>query len=162
MKINYTVVKRSFHYLFVVAIALYLVTLSACKDKPDPDPTPEPEEPTQAEKVVSILTGGNATWPLTSVTIDGENGAELFKDFSIKFTATGYTTTGTTPVWKRTGTWTFTNDDATAFKREDNVVVTITSISETQLKLSLNWTETTHEGGRVQSLAGKHEFILSK
>lgn len=142
--------------LVVAASLSTLLTFSACKSGEDPQP-----EPTQAEIVTGILT--KSKWPLTSVTVEGENAIDLFKDFSITFSATGYTTSGTTPVWARTGTWTFVDaTTANKFKREDNVEVTIESISESQLKLTLTWDKTTYAGGRSNSLKGKHEFVLSK
>lgn len=140
-------------------IGLALLQLSACgKD----DPPPAPPEPTEAERVTSLLTSGTGRWPLTSVTVEGENAAEIFKDFSITFTNTGYTTTGTTPVWKRSGTWTFTDASATKFRRDDNVEVTIESINETSLKLVLFWEQELTEPGRTNALRGRHEFTLTK
>ncbi len=141
--------------LFLAGVSL--LQLSSCgKD----DPPPAPPEPTEAERVTALLTAGN--WPLTSVTVEGENAAEIFKDFSITFTNTGYTTTGTTPVWKRSGTWAFTDATATKFRRDDNVEVTIESINETSLKLVLFWEQEITEPGRTNALRGRHEFTLTK
>ncbi len=144
---------------FSLALAsISFVQLSSC-GKDDPPPPPEP---TEAERVTSLLTSGTGRWPLTSVTVEGENAAEIFEDFSITFTNTGYTTTGTTPVWKRSGTWSFTDATATKFKRDDNVEVTIESINETSLKLVLFWEQEIAEPGRTTALRGRHEFTLNK
>ncbi len=153
------VLKNALVALLAAGILLLLTTLTACKDDPEPPPAPEP---TEAEKVTNILTGGTGRWPLTSVVVEGENAAELFKDFSITFTSTAFTTTGTTPVWPRNGTWSFTDATATKFKRNDNVEVTIESISDTQLKLTLFWEQERVEPGRTTALRGRHEFVLSK
>ncbi len=132
-----------------------------------PDTPPKTESELRAE----IMAGGTGNWTPptgTPVTVNGLAVPELFEDFSIKFTSTGtggtYTTTGTTPVWARSGTWTFVGDDGLKFKREDNLEVTITDITQTSLKLSLEWDETTFSErvGGSKSLAGTTVFTLSK
>ena len=140
---------------FFVYLTLVVSLVSCGKD----DPAVEPE-PTEQERITTLLT--TASWPLTSVVVEGENAAELFKDFSLTFTATGYTTTGTTPVWARSGTWTFTDATAKKIKRDDNVEVTIESVDEKTLKLSLVWDRQITEGGRSKALRGKHEFTLTR
>jgi hypothetical protein len=150
--------KNGLSALTATGLLVAFTTLTACKSDPEP-PAPEP---TEAEKITAILTGGTGRWSLASVVVEGENAAELFKDFSITFTSTNYTTTGTTPVWKRSGTWSFTDATATKFKRDDNVEVTIESISDTQLKLTLIQAQQVTEGGRSTALRGKHEFVMNK
>lgn len=150
--------EKSLKYLLIVAIAV----LGACGGS---DPEPEPE-PTEQEKVTALLTGGTGKWNPAAVsnwvTVDGVNASELFENFTITFTATGYTTTGTTPVWPRNGTWKFKDANATVLIREsDNKEVTIQSVNETTLRISLVWDETTY-GGRNTSIGGTHEFTLSK
>lgn len=142
----------------VLALALF----SACGGS-DPKPTP-----TEAEKVTAMLTGnGTATWKpaaTAGVLVDGVDvTTDLFSGFSITFQEKTFTTTGTSPVWLRQDTWTFKDESAKVIIRgQDNKEITITEISETQLKLTLEWTQTTHSGGRAGSLKGKHEFILNK
>lgn len=141
------------------------VLITACGGDDGPGTPP----PTEAELRTEILTAGTGKWNIPAAgavtigeganTIDATN---LFENFSITFTQTGYTTTGDTPVWARSGTWSFTNDAGTVFKREDNVEVTIIEISKTAMKLSLQWNQTTYEDGRSNSLAGKHVFTFLK
>jgi hypothetical protein len=139
-----------------IVLSAVLVALPACKD----DPQPPPPEPTQKEITTALLTKG--TWPLTSIVVEGEDASALFTGFSLTFTNTGYTTTGTTPVWARSGTWSFTDDTATKFKRDDNIEVTITSVDDKTLKLTLFWDKQTTQGGRTNSIPGRHDFILTK
>ena len=142
----------------MIAVAVTLIA-SACRGD---DPAPV----SQTEKVSQLLTANGGTWtPAASlgVTIDGVDVTnELFSGFSITFMNDTYTTTGTSPVWPSEDTWTFRDDAATNIVRgEDQKEVTITEISATRLKLTLEWPETTY-GGRKSSLKGKHEFILNK
>ena len=127
----------------------------------------DPPQQTEKERVTELLTGNGQAWKVTTtarVTVDGVDVTDdLFQGFSITFTPTSYTTSGTTPVWPRQDTWQFKDDNATTIVRgSDGKEVTLTAVSETQLKLTLEWTETTYEGGRKRSLAGKHEFTLAK
>jgi hypothetical protein len=143
--------------LFVVLLLTFSVS---CK-KDDPGP-----ELTESEKVVALLTSNGGTWKPSAlsnwVMVEGVNVTDLFKDFTISFTATGYTTTGTTPVWPRSGTWHLKDDAAKILIRDsDSKEVTIENISETTLRITLTWDQTTY-GGRSTSISGKHEFNLTK
>jgi hypothetical protein len=136
-----------------------LLFFSNCKKKDDPEP-----EPTEEERVTALLTAGQ--WaPATGnwVVVDGVSVVELFADFKISFTNTGYTTTGTSPVWPQTGTWKFKTGSTKIFIRDaDQVEVTIETLDEKNLKLSLFWDKETTKPGRTSSIKGKHEFTLTK
>lgn len=146
----------------IAVLALfYIFTLTSCK-KDDPKPAL-----TEAQKVTQVLTSNGGTWsPSASnaITVGGiDVTQDLFANFSITFSANTFTTTGTTPVWLREDTWQF--KDATAnviIRGQDGKEITITEISDNQLKLSLTWDQTTYEGGRAKSLAGTYDFILNK
>ncbi len=153
-------IRITFLCLFTFAL------LTNCKD----DGPGEPPK-TEAELRAEIMAGGTGKWTPTSgnpVTVNDLAVPELFTDFTITFTSTGtggsYTTTGTTPVWPRSGTWTFADEEGLTFTRDDGMEITIVEITETGLKLSLEWTETTYEDptARAQSLAGTTVFTLSK
>lgn len=131
-------------------------------------PDPEPKtEPTQREIVIEKMTSGTGTWAPggnSGITVEGVDVTEtLFPGFTIKFESSDrFTTTGTTPVWLRSDTWNL-NDAGTAFVRgQDNKTVTISNLSDTQIKLTLEWDDTTYGDGRKRSLKGTHEFILGK
>lgn len=151
---------KSFRSLSYSLFFFALLLLNGCGGS---DPAPEL---TPREKATQLLTSGTGKWnpaPLTNwVMVEGVNVSELFKDFTISFTATGYTTTGTTPVWPRSGTWTFKDDAAKIFIRDsDKKEVTIETLDEKTLRITLTWDLTTY-GGRTQAIAGKHEFNLTK
>lgn len=132
------------------------------------DDDPKTQEPTEKEKVTELLVAGGQSWQPSSssrITVEGVDVTdEYFEGFSIKFGTNTFTTTGTTPVWLRSDTWEFTDDNATAFIRgQDEKVVTITNISESELNLTLEWDSTTYaEGGRIRSTPGTYVFTLSK
>ena len=143
---------------FSMLVILCILGVSGCGDDP---------KPTQAQKVTKLLTASGGTWSSSgnsSVTIDGvEVGNELFAGFSITFSDGSFTTTGTSPVWFRQDTWTFKDKSADVIIRgQDGKEVTISSISKTDLTLTLSWEETTYAGGRKKFLAGTHTFTLSK
>lgn len=130
---------------------------TGCK-KDDPGPT-------KVQQVTTLLMSAVSGWQPTSVTVDGvEVQDDLFSGFSIKFNETTLTTTGTTPVWKRQDTWTFKDENADVIIRgNDGKEVAIKSVSESELKLTLEWDETTTvEEGRQYALKGTHEFTLRK
>lgn len=132
--------------------------VAGCKDK-DKDPAP-----TEAQRVTALLMAATSGWQPAMVTVDGVDVTDdLFAGFSITFQESTLSTTGTTPVWEHQDTWTFKDESATAIVRgSDGKEVSIISISDTQLKLRLEWDETTYEPGRKASLKGIHEFTLNK
>jgi hypothetical protein len=139
-----------------ISTALVLVVLSllfGCKHDP---------KPTTVQKVTKMLTSG--TWNPAIITVDGVDvSSDLFAGFSIAFSESTFTTTGTSPVWLRQDTWRFKDENATIIIRnQDNKEIAITNISETQLTFTLEWDQTTYENGRERSLAGKYEFQFNK
>ncbi len=145
-------------------IILSLVSLSlimGCKGGDDPVPL------TEEQKLTTLLTAGNGTWtPPTvgGVLVEGDDvTADLFEGFSIKFFADGtLTTTGTSPVWERTDTWSFKDETATIMLRgQDDKQIQFQKVSDTEVKLTLEWDQTT-TGGRSKSIEGTHVFILKK
>lgn len=154
MNVN-TILEKS-RYMLVIILAL---GLCACGGD-------EPEPLSESEKVTDLLVSGSGAWTPTSsggVTVDGVDVTnELFAGFTITFLEGTYTTTGTSPVWPAQDTWRFKDETAKVIIRGlDEKEVTITEISASRLKLTLEWSETTY-GGRKSSLKGKHEFTLDK
>ena len=146
-----------------IAALLVLVCfglLTGCK-KDDPTPVK-----TEADIVTEMLVAEGSAWSPVTVTVDGVDvTSALFDGFSIKFSETTFTTTGTSPVWLRQDTWSFKDETATVMIRgQDDKELTIQDISDTQLRLTLEWDKTTTDAdeGRAASLKGKHEFILNK
>lgn len=148
-------IKTLSNFLAGIAILLSSVTFSNCGGGGDPEPTQ-----TEAEKTRATLT--NSAWKIQTSTVDGADQMTLFKNFTITFTTAGFTTTNGGAVWPATGTWSFVDDTAKSFKRDDGTVVAIDNITETGLTLSLNWTKTTFGGGRATSISGKNVFVFGK
>jgi hypothetical protein len=153
----------AFMLCLTALVVLLTLTLNRCG--------PPVEPPTDLEKYKTLLTGGK--WSPSSATnwvvVNGVDVSELFKDFTITFTATGYTTTGTTPVWPRTDTWKFKTEASVkqgvaniVIRNSDGSEVTIESLDEKAMKVTLFWNKETTEGGRSTSIIGKHEFTFSK
>ena len=137
-----------------VATALLMTSmllLLNCKGK---DP-----EPSATDKVKAQLT--SSTWTLQKVTVDDVDQTSAYSGMTIKFTETTYTTTKGGLVWPASGTWAFTDDTATAFKRDDGVEVK-TAATDTSLTLTLTWAKTTLGSGRVESTKGVHIFTFKK
>ena len=126
-----------------------MIVVSCGNDKNDAIPD------TQA-----LLTSG--TWKMKTVTIDGVNKNDLYTNFTVSFTATGFSAINGAPVWPASGTWTFVSSDQKAFIRDDGTVVTLVDISESELTLKLTWAKTTLGSGRVVSIQGIHTFVFSK
>jgi hypothetical protein len=134
------------------ATLIILILLSGCSGG---DPTVSKQD-----EVKSKLT--SPTWKMQSVIVDGTDQSGVYKDLSLKFSATGFTSTNGGAVWPASGTWAFTNENATAVKRDDGLEVQLLEVSETSLKLALLWSKTTLGHGRSKSVSGQHEFTFAK
>lgn len=136
--------------LFLAIGLISLFGIQSCK-KDDPKPTEVAQN--------QLIGDGNKTWKIQSVAVDGIDQTALFAAMTIKFSSTGYTTSGGGVVWPTPGTWNFVDDTATGFFRGDGIQVQLI-VSETSLKLSLPWTLATFGGGRASSIAGAHVFTF--
>ncbi len=136
---------------FIVAVGL-LLTFAGCKNN---------DEPTPLERITSMLTSAEA-WQNPEVTVDGVDYSDLYKDLSITFSKSEYTTVGGAPIWATSGKWKFLNEEGTLLKLDDTREVEINSISDDILELSFQWEENTFEPGRINSVKGKQKFKLKK
>lgn len=133
------------------AMLLVIISLAytAC-DGNDPDPK---------DNVLKQLTG---SWHISRVTVDGMDHTDLFDDFNLVIGTRQFSATNGEPVWPASGTWSFADDQANTFTRDDGIVVTIGSVSNARLSLSLMWTKTTIGAGRARSVSGAHVFEFVK
>jgi hypothetical protein len=142
-------------YLIYMLTASLLISVSSlvssCKD----------DEPGVVEKNKKLLTSG--TWTISNVTVDGANENDLFTGFTLAFNNDGsFVTTNGTPVWSNSGAWQFSDGTGKTLTRDDDVVVSITTLTETALTLTLSWDKTTLGNGRTRSVSGAHIFEFSK
>jgi hypothetical protein len=113
----------------------------------------------ETERVKGILKG---SWKVQSVSVDGTDQTALYKNLTLSFTDTGFTTTNGANVWPASGTWSFTNDTGKSMLRSDGTTITITEATATKLVLAFNWANKTIGPGRVESVSGAHVFTFSK
>jgi hypothetical protein len=142
---------------FAIAMLLLLsiiVTLffPGC-DRDDP--------PTKQEQIVEKLTSAEA-WQSPTVTIDGVDYSDLYKDLQINFTKDTYTSSGGAPVWAPSGTWAFLNKESNLMLLDGVTEVSINSISNDLLELTLYWSKDTFDPGRKRSVKGNHKYVLKK
>jgi hypothetical protein len=135
----------------VLILAILLLSMAGCKK----------DTPLTAQETVTAMLTSTEAWQEPSVTVDGVDYSDLYKNFQIKFDESVYTSSGGAPVWAAAGTWVFINEEATLMKldgtREVEIIVT-----DEFLELSFQWEENTFEPGRVNSVKGKQKFKLKK
>lgn len=139
-----------FSVLAVVAISL----LSNCSSSTDAPALSKQDE------VKALLTA--SAWKVNTVSVDGTDRTVTYKDLGLTFTNTSFTSVNGAAIWPASGTWTFTSTAATAFTRDDGLVVTLQEVTATSLKLALTWNKTTLGPGRAESVSGAHVFSFRK
>lgn len=137
--------------LLVSVCLISILVFASCK-----------KEDTLSAKDETLIKLIAAPWADAVVTVDGVDYSDLYKDFSITFTESAYTTVDGAPVWAASGTWKFLNEEATLLKLDDIREVEINSLSDDILELTFQWDENTFEPGRVNSVKGKQKFKLKK
>ncbi len=148
--LNSIAIRFTFSILAVVVIG----SLSNCKNSDDP------ALPSKQEQVSAILTA--SAWKVNTVSVDGVDKTNIYKDLGLTFTNTSFSSVSGAAIWPASGTWTFTSTAATAFTRDDGLVVTINEATETSLKLALTWNKTTLSPGKTGSASGAHVFSFRK
>ena len=146
---------KTFTNMLALAVVVSVLVLSGCGKGDEPGPGDS-----ESQRISKLLASG--IWQMKSVTVDGTPQTEHFDGLTLSFTATGFTATFGDPVWPATGRWTFSDGTATSFTRNDDVVVSISNISETSLMLSLKWDKNTFGPGKASSIAGTYVFIFGK
>ena len=135
----------------VLALVIFLLSIAGCKK----------DDPLTAQETVTVMLTSAEAWQEPSVTIDGVDYSDLYKNFKIKFDQSTYTSSGGAPVWALSGTWIFINEEATVMKLDGTREIEI-SITDDFLELTFQWTEDTFEPGRINSVKGKQKFKLKK
>jgi hypothetical protein len=136
--------------ILVVIAIVSAWQLSSCKG--DDDPT--------AQEVIKAKLIGS-TWNVQSVKVDGIDKTSVFTGLTITFDESNFTTTHGGAVWPASGTWTFIADNGSKVKRDDGTEISV-DITETTLKLTFEWAETTLGSGRSSSVKGKNVFTLTQ
>jgi hypothetical protein len=153
MKLTYnfpTIIRSIIAIAFLVACSQFMNCGSGGGDDPAP-------EKTAAELTTAKLTA--SPWKVGSVTVDG---VDQFKNFTITFSGTNFTTTNGGVVWPASSNWGFTDDNATGFSRSDGITVQLQEITDTSLKMSMAWSKNTLGTGRIESVKGQHVFTMGK
>jgi hypothetical protein len=134
--------------IFALFLFILTVTIDSCKK----------DLPNVLDVNRQLLT--TRTWEINTVTVDGVEKTAAFAGLTLSFQDGSYSTSHGTVVWPASGTWTFKDDSGSLILRNDNIEITITSITARQLVLELVWNKNTLGSGRVGSIAGKHVFTF--
>ncbi|MFM7430564.1 MAG: hypothetical protein ACKO1F_11765 [Flammeovirgaceae bacterium] len=134
-----------------IALISLSINFSGCSDD---------KKPSRQKEVTAALTSG--VWKVSTVTVDGVDKTSTYKDLTLTFTGNSFSSTNGGLIWPTSGTYTFTDANASALKRNDNLEVQIQEATTSSLKLGLNWAKTTFGPGRIESLGGAHVFTFSK
>lgn len=133
--------------LVIAVMAMIMAVLSAC-DKHEREP--------EAIRVTKLLT--SVTWEIQRVTADGVDVTGSYANLTVQFTDASFTSTNGEPVWPASGTWTFADNTAKVIVRDEDVAMTIETITNTELVLTLPWDHSTFGPGRARSVEGNYRF----
>lgn len=117
------------------------------------------EEPAPSDAVLSKLK--SKTWNVSSVQVDGVDQTTLFAGMTLTFTVKDYQVNPANAIWPASGTWQFTDKEGTVITRNDGLEITVAEITESSLKLSLQWSKNTFGAGRIASVSGQHLFTFN-
>lgn len=133
-------------------LIICLLSFQAC----DKDETPT------AQQLVTEKLLAAAAWQAPVVTVDGVDRSDVYKDLSITFRESTFSTVAGAPIWPAEGPWHFIDDEATRIQISDKFEAELNSVDDEFLELSLTWESDTFESGRKTSVKGKHKIKLKK
>jgi hypothetical protein len=136
------------NHKFISALCLFILTSALYSCKPD-----LPDLPGVSDVNKQLLT--TRTWEINTVTVDGLEKTSSFAGLTLSFQDGSYSTTHSTVVWPAAGTWTFKDKSGLLILRDDNIEITITSITARQLVLEFVWNKNT-----PGSIPGTHVFTF--
>jgi hypothetical protein len=123
----------------------------------------KPDQPVSEKELhQALISSGNGQWFLENLTVDGMDETGMFAGLVITFTETNFTAVNGLPIWPESGSWLFTDESGKTILRDDQVSITVVEISESRLRLELQWDKKTYSGGRTNSLKGDHLFTFKR
>lgn len=161
---------KSLNYLLSAAVLVFLLANASCKSDDDPGVP-------AADQVGAKFT---ATWNATSVTFGSpvQDRTSDYGDFKLTIGYTAGTNAGTYSItggpqgsgivpFAGDGTWNFQNeitDVSTSFNivRNDGLVITVSSLTDTNLQLSFVFDDGVHSSSRTEAVDGTWTFDFSK
>jgi hypothetical protein len=144
--------KRNLICVLLSSLILYTtLTVTSCKD----------DDPSATETSLNHLTAHN--WNLIKVTVDGVDKTSLFTGLALQWNKNQtFDVTSGGVIWPSSGTWSFTDGSGktlfVSLNSTGDAEVTIETLNNTSLIISLHWDETTLGHGRVRSVEGDHVF----
>lgn len=144
--------KRNLICVLLSALILHTtVTVTSCKG----------DDPSATEKNLNRLTAHH--WQLTKLTVDGVDKTSLFIGLTLQWNRdNSFGVIDGGAMWPSAGSWSFTDGSAqtlfVSLNNTDDAEVTIETLNNTSLIISLFWDETTLGEGRVRSVEGDYIF----
>jgi hypothetical protein len=144
--------KSALYTLLSIMALSATASLTSCKKDDDPSAT---------EKNLDLLTAHS--WNLTRVTVNGVDKTALFEGLTLTWNETNtFNTTHGGVIWPASGTWSFADGSGQALfvsiTSLEDAEVTLETLNEETLVISLHWDETTIGQGRAKSVEGDHIF----
>jgi hypothetical protein len=99
-------------------------------------------------------------WKLSRVTVSGVDKTTVYSGLQLTFSGNSYTAQPSNPIWLTGGSWSLESETTIRVipQGQDPLTVTLISISDNALKVSLDWDDTTLDAGRAGSVEGSHVF----
>ncbi|MEQ8244370.1 hypothetical protein [Fulvivirga sp.] len=162
---------KSLNYLLSAAVLVFLLANASCKSDDDPGVP-------AADQVGAKFT---STWNASSVTFGSpsQDRSADYSDFQLTIGYTAGTNAGTYSItggpqgsgivpFAGNGTWSFQNEITDAnpssfnIVRNDGLVITVSSLTDTSLQLSFVFDDGTHSSSRTEAVDGTWTFDFSK
>lgn len=138
--------------LLILALIICVITFNNCDDEP---------AKTDEELYLERL---SLTWKVAKVTLDDEDVTDFYTNMAltIRGDKTYSVANGVEGVWPNAGIFTMgkiAGDHYQLTREEDGVIITITALTETELKYTFQYTAS---GGRTKSVSGVYEFEMKR
>lgn len=153
MKVHMQIIKKiTINGILALIVGFSLISFS-CERK---------EVPTLSEEKLNEVYLTSSPWKLERVTVDGINHTNTYRELVLSFTKENYTSVNGRVIWAASDTWEFVDASQTVFRRGDDILVTIQSLTLNSMVLSLDWESNSIDTGRQLAIAGRHIFEFGR
>ncbi|MCE7996783.1 MAG: hypothetical protein HEP71_32785 [Roseivirga sp.] len=137
----------------IVLLTFIIISTTACGGDDDP---------TAQELAFEKLSG---SWDLTqggSIIIDGQDATANFTGFAFSFTDGGYSTTNAGDMFRASGTWQWTDEEAQQLSVDDGKTITIVTLTETSFVFTFTSDGNAGTANHGEGIAGNYTITVNQ
>ncbi len=145
--------QHRYTHLYLLLMSILVIVFASCGGDDDP---------TAQQLAFEKLSG---SWDLSqggSIIIDGQNATANFTGFTFSFTDGAYTTTNSGDMFRASGTWEWTDEEAQQLSIDDGKTITIVTLTETLFVFTFTSDGNAGTANHGEGIAGNYTITVNQ